>query len=203
MASNYPEPEHGSQSQSTAVPVDSGPGSGSSLQPEQQQQRQQPPQPESQASMEPPAAEVATETSATADTVVVAPAPTPAPAPVSTSDIDSKPGAVQTTETIAVTEGGGGGDVSDQTVDDIKKNDGAAEAETETNDEPGPELAITLLLTTGARHPLRINGRYLRKQEVTVEADDPFGMSVYTLKELIWREWRSGMLFASSMGERY
>lgn len=188
MASNHTEPEHGSQSQSPAVPVESGSGPGSlqQPQPEQQQQQQHPPEP--QANVEPPAAEVATETSAPADTVVVAPAP--AVAPVDSSDTDSKPGAVQTTtETIAVTEGGG--DVSDRTVDDIKKNTNPAEAETETDDDPGPELAITLLLTTGARHPLRINGGYLRKQGVTVEADDPFSMSVYTLKELIWREWRS------------
>lgn len=61
-------------------------------------------------------------------------------------------------------------------------------------DEPGPSLAITLLLTTGARHPFSIDGKYLRKQSVNVEGYNPFAMSVYTLKELIWREWRSGQL---------
>jgi hypothetical protein len=54
----------------------------------------------------------------------------------------------------------------------------------------GPSLMITLLLTTGLRHPLQIDGKYLRKCGVNVENHDPFGMSVYTLKELIWREWR-------------
>jgi hypothetical protein len=64
-------------------------------------------------------------------------------------------------------------------------------------EEPGdssPSLAITLLLTTGARQPFKIDGKYLRKRGINVENYDPFGMSVYNLKELIWREWRSGML---------
>ncbi|PLN85957.1 ubiquitin-related domain-containing protein [Aspergillus taichungensis] len=61
------------------------------------------------------------------------------------------------------------------------------EAEVEDS---GPSLLITLLLITGSRHPLRIDGSYLRKRSVNVENDDPFAMSVYTLKELIWRGWR-------------
>lgn len=68
------------------------------------------------------------------------------------------------------------------------------EADAKEIDEPGPSLAITLLLTTGARHPFTIDGKYLRKQSVNVEGYNPFAMSVYTLKELIWREWRSGQL---------
>lgn len=60
-------------------------------------------------------------------------------------------------------------------------------------EDAGPSLVITLLLTTGSRHPFTIDGRYLRKRSVNVENSDPFLMSVYTLKELIWREWRSGM----------
>ncbi|CAG8197477.1 unnamed protein product [Penicillium salamii] len=55
----------------------------------------------------------------------------------------------------------------------------------------GPSLVITLLLTTGSRHPFTIDGKYLQKRSVNVENNDPFLMSVYTLKELIWREWRS------------
>ncbi|EPS32336.1 hypothetical protein PDE_07296 [Penicillium oxalicum 114-2] len=58
-------------------------------------------------------------------------------------------------------------------------------------EQAGPALVITLLLTTGSRHPFTIDAKYLRKQSVNVENDDPFTMSVYTLKELIWREWRS------------
>ncbi|PYH87503.1 ubiquitin-like protein [Aspergillus ellipticus CBS 707.79] len=57
-------------------------------------------------------------------------------------------------------------------------------------DDSGPSLVITLLLITGSRHPFKIDGKYLRKRSVNVENNDPFAMSVYTLKELIWREWR-------------
>ncbi|KAJ5619921.1 hypothetical protein N7510_003905 [Penicillium lagena] len=61
----------------------------------------------------------------------------------------------------------------------------------EVEEDAGPSLSITLLLTTGSRHPFTIDGKYLRKRSVNVENYDPFAMSVYTLKELIWREWRS------------
>jgi hypothetical protein len=47
-----------------------------------------------------------------------------------------------------------------------------------------------LLLTTGKRHPYKIDERYLKKRNVTVENMDPYNISVYTLKELIWRDWR-------------
>jgi hypothetical protein len=62
--------------------------------------------------------------------------------------------------------------------------------------EAGPVLVITLLLTSGARHPYKIDERYLVKRNVTVPGTtesgkkDPFSISVYTLKELILREWR-------------
>lgn len=60
-------------------------------------------------------------------------------------------------------------------------------------EDEGPSLVITLLLITGARHPFKIDGKYLRKRAVNVEDYDPFRMSVYTLKELILREWRPGV----------
>jgi hypothetical protein len=56
----------------------------------------------------------------------------------------------------------------------------------------GPVVVITLLLTSGARHPYKIDERYLKKRNVNVEAMDPYKISVYTLKELIWRDWREG-----------
>lgn len=62
----------------------------------------------------------------------------------------------------------------------------------EQEEDSGPSLVITLLLTSGSRHPFKIDGKYLRRQSVNIENNDPFAMSVYTLKELIWREWRSG-----------
>lgn len=59
-----------------------------------------------------------------------------------------------------------------------------------------PVCTITLLLPTGARHPYRIDERYLAKRNVEVPdvtesgRKDPFSISVYKLKELILREWR-------------
>ncbi len=58
----------------------------------------------------------------------------------------------------------------------------------------GPALMITLLLPTGARHPFKIDERYLRKRNVTVEGMSPLNISVYTMKELIWRDWREGKI---------
>ena len=57
----------------------------------------------------------------------------------------------------------------------------------------GPVLHITLLLTTGARHPFRLDQRYLKKRNVEVEDNNPINMSLYKLKELILRDWREGM----------
>ncbi|KAI4725967.1 hypothetical protein E4T49_06271 [Aureobasidium sp. EXF-10728] len=61
----------------------------------------------------------------------------------------------------------------------------------------GPVITINLLLSsTGTRHPYRIDQKYLAKRNVTAENEsgqfDPFVISVYTLKELIWRDWREG-----------
>lgn len=56
----------------------------------------------------------------------------------------------------------------------------------------GFSLLITLLLTSGARHPYKIDEKYLKKRNVNVDSNNPVNMSVYTLKELVWREWREG-----------
>ncbi|KAK4108424.1 hypothetical protein N656DRAFT_839760 [Canariomyces notabilis] len=59
-----------------------------------------------------------------------------------------------------------------------------------------PVCTITLLLPTGARHPYRLDEKYLAKRNVEIPdvtdsgAKDPFSISVYKLKELILREWR-------------
>jgi hypothetical protein len=59
-----------------------------------------------------------------------------------------------------------------------------------------PVCAITLLLPTGARHPYKLDEKYLAKRNVEVPdvtesgARDPFSISIYKLKELILREWR-------------
>lgn len=60
------------------------------------------------------------------------------------------------------------------------------------SDLTGPQLMITLLLTNGARHPYKIDEKYLKKRSVIVEDNNPINLSTYTLKELIWREWREG-----------
>lgn len=54
----------------------------------------------------------------------------------------------------------------------------------------GPVLVIMLLLTSGARHPYKIEKKYLQKRHVEVENMDPYNITVYQLKELIWRDWR-------------
>lgn len=61
----------------------------------------------------------------------------------------------------------------------------------------GHVIIINLLLTsTGTRHPYKIDERYLTKRNVSAQGPDglfdPFVISVYTLKELIWRDWREG-----------
>lgn len=75
---------------------------------------------------------------------------------------------------------------------------GAADSPTAAASNPadGPVCNITLLLPTGARHPYKIDDRYLTKRSVDVPdvtehgKKDPFSISVYKLKELILREWR-------------
>lgn len=57
----------------------------------------------------------------------------------------------------------------------------------------GPVLYITLLLSsTGARHPYKLDEKYLRKRNVAVDGNNPINMSLYKLKELILRDWRDG-----------
>jgi hypothetical protein len=57
----------------------------------------------------------------------------------------------------------------------------------------GPSLSITLMLTSGARHPYKIDEKYLRSRKVEIaegKAFDPRDISGYKLKELIWTDWR-------------
>lgn len=71
-----------------------------------------------------------------------------------------------------------------------------APAASPANAGDGPVCNITLLLPTGARHPYKIDDKYLTKRNVEVPdisengKKDPFSISVYKLKELILREWR-------------
>ncbi|KEF54064.1 uncharacterized protein A1O9_09859 [Exophiala aquamarina CBS 119918] len=61
---------------------------------------------------------------------------------------------------------------------------------TKDSETTGPVLQVTLLLTSGARHPFKLDSKYLNKRSVDVPGGDPFNLSVYKLKELILREWR-------------
>ena len=50
------------------------------------------------------------------------------------------------------------------------------------------------MLTTGARHPYKIDEKYLKNRKVETGVDgtfDPREISAYKLKELIWTDWRS------------
>ncbi|KAJ4419414.1 hypothetical protein N0V82_004996 [Gnomoniopsis sp. IMI 355080] len=73
---------------------------------------------------------------------------------------------------------------------------GAADAPANPDPVDGLVCNITLLLPTGARHPFKLDERYLAKRNVEVPEitehgkKDPFSVSVYKLKELILREWR-------------
>lgn len=59
---------------------------------------------------------------------------------------------------------------------------------------PGTTLNISLMLTTGARHPYKIDEKYLTSRKVSACAEDgtfdPRLLSGYQLKELIWTDWR-------------
>ncbi|KAK3687220.1 ubiquitin-related domain-containing protein [Podospora appendiculata] len=78
----------------------------------------------------------------------------------------------------------------------IEPSSGAAATAVATDSSASRVCAITLLLPTGARHPYRIDEKYLAKRNVEIpdvtEAGqrDPFSISIYKLKELILREWR-------------
>lgn len=65
----------------------------------------------------------------------------------------------------------------------------------------GPVVQFTLLLaSTGTRHPYQLNERYLTKRNVKADEGgqfDPTIISIYTLKELIWKDWREGTELAT------
>ena len=62
--------------------------------------------------------------------------------------------------------------------------------------EGGPVCVITLLVPSGKKHPYKLSERYLARRGVTIPGmtasghKDVLSISVYTLKELILREWR-------------
>ncbi|KAK7749142.1 hypothetical protein SLS62_008430 [Diatrype stigma] len=81
---------------------------------------------------------------------------------------------------------------------DLTIEPAATAADADSSDAAASDISveIMLLLTTGARHPFRIDEKYLTKRNVTVTGKteegktDPSSITVYTLKELILRDWR-------------
>ena len=71
--------------------------------------------------------------------------------------------------------------------------DSTPEESSPTTASKTPVVDIVLLPMNGNRYPCKISAKYLRNQKIEVENMDPFNISVYTLKELIWRDWKSGM----------
>ncbi|KAL9058086.1 MAG: hypothetical protein Q9162_001948 [Coniocarpon cinnabarinum] len=68
-----------------------------------------------------------------------------------------------------------------------------------SQDPSEPALQLIILLVSGARHPFTISESFLQKRGISsAKASskkgsttlDPYGISGYTLKELIWRDWR-------------
>ncbi|KAK0333328.1 hypothetical protein LTR02_009035 [Friedmanniomyces endolithicus] len=60
----------------------------------------------------------------------------------------------------------------------------------------GPALNISLMLTTGAKHPYKIDEKYLTNRNAVAKPAkgdgvfDPMAITGYKLKELIWTDWR-------------
>lgn len=84
-----------------------------------------------------------------------------------------------------------------QAVNDPDSISQASQSASGPNSTEAPVCNITLLLPTGARHPYKIDEKYLSKRGVDIPETvagtgqpDPFSISVYKVKELILREWR-------------
>lgn len=59
-------------------------------------------------------------------------------------------------------------------------------------------LSVTLLLISGVRHQFTMDETYLEQHSVKAQSGkeslrDPFEMSVWQLKECIWKDWKDGM----------
>lgn len=69
-------------------------------------------------------------------------------------------------------------------------------------------LSVTLLLISGVRHQFTMDETYLEQHSVKAQSGkeslrDPFEMSVWQLKECIWKDWKDGMFrFSVFLGAR-
>ena len=145
----------------------------------------------------PPAAAIepvaATPTPAhTTETPAIASSDTPAP-PATTQAPSPQETAQSTESTAAAAKSAPPADLNRTETEAIGPSTDTPAANPDSSN--GPVVVIMLLLTTGARHPYKIDEKYLKKRSVEVEDMDPYNISVYTLKELIWRDWREGECF--------
>jgi hypothetical protein len=122
---------------------------------------------------------------------------------LSTDPLSTQTAAPQTLESSSSAPAVPAGSSTTATQPDLLRTDtsgiGAADAITSpsvgTDTEPVCNLA--LLLTSGKRHPFLITEKYLAKRNVEAPGlredgkKDPASISVYTLKELILRDWRA------------
>lgn len=86
------------------------------------------------------------------------------------------------------------------TAAETKDPDAIGPADSQSEQSAPGELTVDILIiipSTGNRHPFKINEKYLKKRNVNVTGVtedgkvDPFSITVYTLKELVLREWRT------------
>ena len=141
---------------------------------------------------------VSPQTNDAAGPATAAEIPSPSPVTDADADVDAEAKAPAPKSTVAPS----GGETSTTTKAQGKAPENTDDltidpVEPETSADGG-EMAveIMLLLTTGARHPFRIDEKYLTKRNVAVTGKtedgkmDPSSITVYTLKELILRDWR-------------
>ena len=124
---------------------------------------------------------------------VTDPSDAPAHEPHTTADTTTAPTPSETQPANAIVTEVGGPSESRIGESTDRRGSLSIQQQTELSEDAGPSILLILLLTSGSRHPFKLDRKYLKKREVNAPDYNPYSMSVYTLKELILREWRSGM----------
>lgn len=85
----------------------------------------------------------------------------------------------------------------------------SGDAETENKRPPSisstpTSLPVTILLQSGARHQFTLDSEYLSRHSIRAEMQkevlsNPFEMTVYQLKECIWKDWKEGTSLSPSI----
>jgi hypothetical protein len=76
--------------------------------------------------------------------------------------------------------------------DNIESTSPIINTATTTPSTPQPVVRISLLLTTGTRHAMTLTKGSLKKKGFLPEDNDPYSLTVYQLKQMIFNDWRSG-----------